>query len=406
MTKQRKYVLSSKIERFSELICFAKHFLSIYINYYIDIPYYQNKKINMRKRNSTKLNIFIAFFLTNTFCCVASEKKIIKHSKKPIISFDDTTKRDYSDSLLIELLNIAKKRKITEQNNSATLYNARIPLLSLPQDVLRYIQVLSINSNDFLVKAVQTIPDLQLSCKQFYSIKLSFQYIGENILHHYPQNEKDSLFQKCFKTNGITNMTPLKTILLYAGLEERAVDHCILSELQYATEKDDLEMIATCLKYNCNTAALSSHVPPFFLAKSCQAAQLFINRGTDLSTSTDMYPNVLWYVLDKENSLELLRLYLQHGIDPKKINPSTGDCLLHNLDIASAHYFAGTNRKNFLESAELLLNALPNMINTLNAANKTPLDGFKQQNKNKTISDLITLFKTRGAKTAEELQNK
>jgi ankyrin repeat protein len=291
--------------------------------------------------------------------------------------------------------------KSVVDTSQAIQHNASNVFLSLPQKISHQIILESITSNICLENDIKEALKLSRVSKQFN--KLSSQDIGQ-YLSHYSQEEKDAAFKKLFRETAdstYANKRQAAFILIYAGA------HCDLY-FGLAISQNDSAMIRTFLAHKANPNQKTGLAPIFFSAKTTEIAQLFIAQGIDINASDEcLDTNILWHNIFRNPSSELIRLFLEHGADARKIQTYTGNCIFHHL--AEIRRVIIESHSDYIIIGELLFDAAPDMINTLNKNNQTPLDFLMTMphdcwNKG-LISPLIALFKKHGAKTAQQLES-
>jgi hypothetical protein len=102
-----------------------------------------------------------------------------------------------------------------------------------------------------------------------------------------------------------------------------------------------------------------------------------------------------------------MELYLTHHVDAKKLRMSDGSCLLHALGWSNLNI-----DNHFFKKVQLLVEAVPDIINTVNQKGETPLDlaynaletYYKKNIDPGTLKAVIALFRRCGGKTAPELK--
>ena len=165
------------------------------------------------------------------------------------------------------------------------------------------------------------------------------------------------------------------------------------SLLEAATIIDDEKLVETLLSYEAEPWGFLLNSPIFFLAKTVEVAQKFI----DYYKSSDSYSihktdhskcNVLWRTLDSGYPVEVMKLYIENEISSVH-RDKTNECLLHRL---VCKFYEDRNDGNFLKKVTLLLNTIPKMVNTLNFSKKTPLD-VAQQTCEEILKHAVSLYK-------------
>lgn len=249
--------------------------------------------------------------------------------------------------------------------------------------------------------------ELSIVCKNFNN-SLTPEMIG-TFCKNYAQADKNSCldsFNPCSHFHLFPNL-----ILVCAGADP-------LIEIKNATYNNDIEALTILLKYKANinerNRSLSSAFfglsrildegsryrdpySPFFSVNTVKTAQVLIDHNVDWPESDASNHNILWHTItEAECPVELTELYLKHNINPRELDIS-GNCLLHN---------AGTHIN--VEKIKLLLDVIPDMINTVNNIGHTPLDTFNSYNfwhNNK--DELVTkLLRDNGGLTTKEIKQK
>lgn len=176
---------------------------------------------------------------------------------------------------------------------------------------------------------------------------------------------------------------------------------------------DDAKLLTTLIK-NCHLnqacATLSGsypETPPSFFAKTVEMAQVIIDNRFYHNDYT--FPNILWHTINYGYPAEVMELYIKDGVLLNRVD-KCGNCLLHML---ARIFYRDKNDSNFLKKVELMLKYIPDMINTLNNSEQTPLDIAQQVCTRATSEDkeLIlqefekfnTLLRNNGGLTAQEV---
>ncbi len=255
---------------------------------------------------------------------------------------------------------------------------------------------------------------LRTVSKQFYRT-LTHEAIG-NRCQNYEQRIKNSALQHLARYNFLSSKKRLPAlILICAGAQNRITWLDIDTPIHYdqklfchAVLQNDAPFVATLFKYNIVTPnAWSLDGPLLFEVKTKEIAQLFIDHGVNVNSQFGEF-NVLWKNLNEQYPSELMKLYLAHNADATLCNQD-GSCLLHQ--ISSDIVWTQQDVKNTLKKAQLLLKAIPTMINTVNRSGQTPLDIAQKHLRNiklfpvatESLKKLIVLFRKHGALTAKKL---
>lgn len=366
--------------------------------------------------------------------------------KKLNLTFNEV----WISALLLSMVSMhSMEKEYAQLASQAEEYNEHYcQLTSLPPEKL--IQILShclVQTEDQLKSfedSVETFIRLNSTCKIFNRL-LTLEEISD-FFKNYTQIDKDTILQNFIETMGPRNYYSPNRILdnytikripalllVYAGANVNIKvgsdsSGTPSSLLHVAVMHDDAQFVATLFKYHADSQATDGiEEPIFWLAKTVEIAQLFIGNGVDLhavnSTLINPDPNVLWHIIDNEiYPSELMALYLKnhvnakplyydkflllHNAHPESYRQGDNYCLLHTLSWWNSHKKIN-NIDDFLKKGELLLNAIPDMINTLNENGKTPLDvaqeGLKNAKTPEAFKGLIVLLRMRGALTAQEL---
>ena len=339
---------------------------------------------------------------------------------------------DYNDYL---------QRNCKTKIQKAEKYNQYNPLIALCDDIFKQIlsychehdvpsnastiassfakatneEVLSKRDNAIkaLEKSIKTFMQLSATCKLTHTL-LTHEKIG-TFCKNYPHEIKLYLFQNLMQPTS-TPGDEIKhfpaVIILCAGIDTASIEEELTCLLAQAVESNDAQRVTTLFKHhadpNVQDRLYDRVVPIFFRIKTVEVAQEFIKKNVNLHVITHWpQTNVLWEVTKTHYPSELMKLYLAHHVDAKELHPLNNSCLFHKLTWSSLHI-----DDNFFKKAQLLLEAIPAMINTLNKKGETPLDlaynalaAYHKKNINsKTLEAVIALFKHYGSKTAQELK--
>ncbi len=213
-----------------------------------------------------------------------------------------------------------------------------------------------------------------------------------NSLHDYETKRLPALMLICAGADPNTEV-------YYIPLLERAVDY------------NDTLMAKVLFKHHADPNVKTSLGPIFFYTKTVKIAQLFLaQENFNVHATEHGATNVLWHITEEEYPSELMALYLQHGVNAKNLKPWDNSCVLHEL--AKPLCKSIDNVDDFLQKGELLLTAMPGMVNTLNNDNQTPLDIAQQSLEEakkydfetpEAFEKLSALFREHGGLTAQEL---
>lgn len=310
-----------------------------------------------------------------------------------------------------------KKTHTTHEKQAlwAKKYNNIIcPLTSLPKEVLINIfshclvkdedQIKSLKSNMKRLMKMNTV------CKKFNDT-LTFKAIGK-LCKHYTQDEKENVLENLMgkKINWPRNQIKFlpTLILICAGAKEKFKS--LLTEAVWA---NDIQLATTLFKHHADPNMKNNETPIFFEIETIEMAQLFNDNKVNIHATDQVNQNVLWYLMFYNNASEPTNFYLAHGVNAKGLN-ANNDCLLHEL--AQWNNSKECDIDIFLKNATILLEAIPDMINTINIFGETPLDiaqkSFKESLENakrfqtetpKAFEQLIALFQEYRGKTGKEI---
>jgi hypothetical protein len=176
-------------------------------------------------------------------------------------------------------------------------------------------------------------------------------------------------FQECYLHNCLPAL-----ILVYAGADSNTTsnDSSYFSDTLFtrAIQQNDIYVVKKLLKHNVILNNTHMFMPPLFFSKTKKMAQVLHKFGANIDATDMGSKNILWYMVDDQYSLDLIKFYLEQGVSPKQLDLETKECLLHKVCDLS------------LEKITLLLDIIPELINTINTKGQTPLD-LLQPNKNK-----------------------
>jgi hypothetical protein len=312
------------------------------------------------------------------------------------------------------------------------------PLLLLPDDMLNLVFSFCCEHNkesaENILKSMETFIQLGFVSKRFKAL-LSYQAIGK-LCTHYSQSDKKEALKRIHvndRTFALMHNNEVKRhmhinketftfiripslLLIYAGVDTN-IEIAGSSLLAKAVYHNDNEFIELLFKHHANPNIKNCCYHPLFTdIKSADIARMFLNHKHFNLNATDAYGrNAFWTLMDHKYPSDLITLYLEHGLDATELCPSNKNCLLHTF----AEQINSKKIKNindFLQKADILIKAIPHLINTINFYDKTPLDvaqkSFKKATKYKHRSDytpeafeqLIVLFRERGFLTAQEIK--
>ena len=297
-------------------------------------------------------------------------------------------------------------------------YNQKNPLMRLPnnalEQILSYCHTDKTDTQESLKNNIKNFIQLQATCKGFKNI-LTYETIGK-FCKDYDLTVKNTTLKQLISNTDTFNRFPA-LILVCAGADANAKDSHHPSEkyiLEYAIKRNDAELVAALLIHGAdpNMKPYYACNPIFFYAQTIEIAPLLTDNGANIHHENSD-GNVL-NIITRDSNLPstLIELYLSYKVSVRHLDYHHGDCILHSLfydRMKISPYIK--NVSNFLKKSELLLDAVPDMINTLDKWGRTPIDtaqGFIRACKHKetitALEQVITLFKERGGKTAQELQ--
>lgn len=263
-----------------------------------------------------------------------------------------------------------------------------------------------------LKKSIQNFMQLSTLCKKFNQL-LKPELAGQ-LCQQYPSWIKDHILQDLIYAefwNPPRRLHKPISILTLAGAYIN--DYYLL---QMAALWNDAQLAEKLFHRGAdpNIEPIVNIEPPvFFYVKTKKLAKMFIENNANIH-ATEYYTciNVLWYTTKNKYPYELMQFYLQKGVNPYNLHAREDSCLLHEL--AQIRSSDKMNVDNFLNKAKLLLNAIPNLINTLSKDKLTPLDvakkTLKQMQKysdnHNALKKLIIMYKQHGGLTAFKLTKK
>lgn len=311
------------------------------------------------------------------------------------------------------------------QAQQAWVHNLNNQLLHLPhntlQQILSYCLAQDDNQTKALRNSIKFFMQLSTTCYKLRWL-VTHQTIG-NLCKDYKSRAKTKNLKKVVqsmdKHTYHTKRLPA-LILICSGVFEKT-EYDVYWLLEQVLANNDVELVATLFKHNAidqNRKTIPFGHPILFCATTKKIAQMFIAHGADIHAINNEGKNILWIIAYNDPyPSKLLHFYLQQGVNARRLNHFFGSCLFHEL--ARTFSDKNTDIDNFLKKAKLILNAIPDMINTLNNIEKTPLDVAQESleiayvrgteshyyGKAEAYEKLIALFKQYGAKTVQEIIN-
>lgn len=183
--------------------------------------------------------------------------------------------------------------------------------------------------------------------------------------------------------------------------------------LEPAFRCNDVRLVSLLLKHNVCPKSLVG-------VQTAEMAQLFIDNGVNIRETP-----ILWDIVNSNQySVEILKFYLKNGANVQELNSDKASLLhklasvnvIHNFTMqinAPTRYDCNKFDDSLLKKGELLLNAIPNMINAVNKQGQTPIDVAQQSLKKVeesgntqaivVLKQLIELFRNYDGLTAQEL---
>jgi len=325
--------------------------------------------------------------------------------------------------LLINSTNLQSMEKKTAQNcaqhEQLVLQEGKYDCscVFLPDDILKIIFDYCYTYDDDHIKSIENniknFIRLSATCKNF-SKRLTFETIG-GLSKNYPLSDKNKILEKLTTyLHGVNHRLP--TLILICAGADAYVSNIWL--FRGGVRINDIEAVTTSLKYYAHPNRIEWQNSILFSAKSAEMAQILIAHGADIQVTycspysrliENATRNLLWEVVKPWCTSELLALYLKYKVDARL--DCWGNRILHKL-VYENRNMQGTGIDEFLEKSELLFGVIPDMINTLNADNETPLDMLKSrlnfysdksEDAKRPFRTAIAFFRSYGAKTAKEL---
>ncbi len=317
---------------------------------------------------------------------------------------------------------LSKSKQSKQLVPQAKEYDDSYSLNSLPNEILINIffqtLVADEEQTDSFENNIKNFVQLNSVCKKFNSALTFNNVLTVETIRDFCKNcdqyEKDqvlcNLIEPICSVNYNAYRLPL-LLLIYAGADVN-IKRCSDPLLSKVVRYNDVQMANILFKHHAESNVIPHGTPTFFFAKTVAMAQVFINNGANVHKTIRDKTNVLWHTYDLAYPADLMEFYLGHNVDAKNACADKS-CLLHGLALQNYNenvHNLDTFTDSLLKKAGLLLDVIPDMINTLNQARKTPLD-FAQQSlkyaQNHGPSEvviafekLIALFRERGAFTA------
>lgn len=269
------------------------------------------------------------------------------------------------------------------------------------------------NKVQLFEKKIKTFMKLRCVCKHYNQL-LKPELIG-NFCKNYSSDTKDLalrvLIQKIsfpdtkFLDTKYKYNAPIVIILHTLKKVDEKNEESIYFLLKQAVYQNNISILRKLyeLKANFNIGIFSQDnfytKPLFFFAQTIDAVKFFINSQVYLQTLDQCRQNVLWHVIENNYSAKLVGFYLDQGVDARQLNGADDSCLLH----AIAAWSMQENIENCVEQCNILLNAMPEMVNKLNDDGQSPLYLAHYHNAPQRI---INMFTTYGGRVIPEYQSR
>jgi ankyrin repeat protein len=236
-------------------------------------------------------------------------------------------------------------------------------------EIFSYCHAHDIDPYETLKNSIKNFTKIRIVCKRFSDL-LTIQVMGSFCKHYTDIDKKYTVSDITKALVDLDNMhcVPLPLLILaYAQADIREL-------FEQAVEKNNIPFVTELLKHHVDPNAIKGGFPIFFNAKSVAMAHLLINYGARIQETFFGYNVLCWIVNVDEYPSELVQLYLARNVDAKILDPEDNSCLLHELARQPFNHPSNSTIVHFFKKAELLLNAIPDMIDTLNKYEKTPID--------------------------------
>jgi hypothetical protein len=298
--------------------------------------------------------------------------------------------------------------KDPEVVKSAQKHNSTIPLIACPNETSEKIFSYVVDINQPMEKNIKNILAISATCKYFDD---SLEWFGE-LLKPYTAEAKDKIFKKIVYVDTFLRRGTL--LMACSGLADIQDSKDVLWD---AVRRDDIYMTELLLKNGVspNIYLPVFSRPVFFGINNPDMATVFAKHKIDFNQKSNSFPNVLWHCFAYKycnNKLsELIRFYLDHGVNPELLNPNNGQCLLHyvveRLDIKQS--------TSYVDGIWLLFSVINHQINIIDNKGNTPLDiickKIKQEGEGwsdckKKMLLIASQFRLAGAQKAQELKEK
>jgi hypothetical protein len=284
----------------------------------------------------------------------------------------------------------------------AAEYNKKTLLVSLPTEIISSIlsgcHIQNENALEALTKTIHSFMRISLVCKRFNNL-LTYETIGY-FCKRYHFFTKNAFLQNLVEKIGSTNNTSLNNECKYSSLvlilihaqETNELRKSIPHLIGEVVHQDRISMLKKLHSYNIsirlNPSSYFHGKPLFFYSKTIDMVRIFINNNVNVDMCDRNNKNVLWHVINNNYHAELISFYIDYKVDVTQKDPITGSCLLHELALSSTE----NNIENYAKQGNILLNAIPTMVNALNDNGESPLYLAKIQNAPKEIIRLLRIY--------------
>lgn len=261
-----------------------------------------------------------------------------------------------------------------------------------------------------LKKSIKTFMKLRSTCKFMYRF-LTYEKIAK-FCENYTPETKLLTFKNLMKVTSTPDDEIRHTpaiIVLYTGIDTSEIKNELECLLVEAVKCNNIHHATILFRHKPDPNIQHNTTPLFFYAKTIEMVQIFIENNVDIHTTISCWPglNVLWEVVKTIYPSDLMKFYLNNHVNANKLHPSDNSCLFHKLPWSNLSIDT-----NFFKKAQLLLEAIPYMVNTFDNKEQTPLDLaynaleiYRKKNRNSdTLETVITLLREHGGKTRQELE--
>lgn len=315
--------------------------------------------------------------------------------------------------LVVKLEEFIQQETLSESEDLGTLslaekYKDAYLITQLPEESLLIANQSLVNSIKILMKLRMLNKDLN----QAWTV----EKIG-TLCKNYSDDDKDEMLGKLFAYRDFKPTVYMPLAILFSlgfGTHIGEINDFVLEKV--VGKAGFLPVLQLLFKNKANPNLKIYNAPLFFKLKTVEEAQVFVENNVDFNPIFAYYQsnwgvNVLWCTVLEEYPLELMKFYLDHEVDPKVLN-HRGECLLHEL---ADKFCLIKDMDDYFKKFELLLDAIPDMINLLSLNHQTPTgelmriaqqdceNGYTLHCK-EMYDKFIALFRERGGRTFTELQ--